>query len=100
MSYCNNIIDINSTYLFRVRVGVVKFSTDAEIVFHLNKYSNKKDLKDAIRRISYIGGHTNTASGLEIMHRNMFTFNHGDRDNVQNVAIVLTDGFSTIQVSP
>ncbi|KAI0220298.1 Matrilin-3 [Lamellibrachia satsuma] len=79
----------------QVRIGVVKFSTDAESVFHLNQYTDKNSLKEAIRRISYLGGHTNTAGGIRIMHDDEFTAQNGDRPGVPNIAIVVADGVST-----
>ncbi|KAI0220319.1 hypothetical protein LSAT2_028165, partial [Lamellibrachia satsuma] len=79
----------------QVRVGAVKFSTEAESVFHMNRYSDKKSLKEAIKRISFMGGHTNTADGIRIMHDTEFTHVNGDRSNAQNIAIVITDGEST-----
>ena len=79
----------------KVRIGAVKFSTNAESVFHMNQYTDKNSLKSAIRGISYLGGHTNTASGIRVMHNTEFTANNGDRVGVQDIAIVITDGVST-----
>ncbi|KAI0213235.1 hypothetical protein LSAT2_001785 [Lamellibrachia satsuma] len=79
----------------QVRIGVVKFSTDAESVFHLNRYTDKNSLKEAIRRISYLGGHTNTAGGIRIMNDVEFTSQNGDRPGIPNIAIVVTDDVST-----
>jgi hypothetical protein len=81
-----------------VRIGAVKFSTEAESVFHLNQYTDKTSLITAIRRIKYMGGHTNTAGGIRIMNNEEFTIGNGDRSNVQNIAIVITDGESTRDV--
>ena len=80
----------------QVRVGIVKFSTEVMGVFHLNAYTDKDQLKEAIRGIDYMGGHTNTAAGIRRMHNTEFTSSNGDRSDVQNIAIVITDGESTI----
>lgn len=67
-----------------------------EIQFHLNQYSNKADIFNAIDSIPYIYGSTNTADALRTMHTVMFTALNGDRDSVPNTAIVITDGISNI----
>ena len=47
-----------------VRVGVVTYSGRAVLQFHLNKYSNMNQLLDAISRVKYLAGSTNTADVL------------------------------------
>ena len=79
-----------------VRVGVNVYSTGSKIEFNLNEHDKKDDMFKAIDAIKYQAGWTNTASGLEKMRKKMFTFAAGDRPNVDNVAIVLTDGQSNI----
>ena len=95
LNFMVTMVDKLNIGLNQVRIGVVKFSTDAESVFHLNKYTDKNSLKAAIRGISYLGGHTNTAGGIRIMHDVEFTSQNGDRPGVPNIAIVVADGVST-----
>ena len=42
----------------------------------------------------YVRGSTNTGAGLETMRREVFDSTRGDRRNVDNVCIVITDGDS------
>ena len=77
-----------------VRVGVNVYSTGSVIEFNLNTYNNKGDLFNAIDALHYQKGWTNTASALKDMREIMFTEANGDRPDVDNVAIVLTDGQS------
>ena len=77
----------------------MRFSNKGETVFMLNKYEDKKSMTDAINNIPYVDGKTNTADGIRIMHKELFTFKNGDRSDVQNIAIVMTDGDSTVNVS-
>ena len=80
-----------------VRVGLIVFSTAVQIEFNLNTYSTKTDVYNAIDAIPYIDkGWTNTAAALELMRTKAFTVANGDRLDVDNVAIVLTDGLSNI----
>lgn len=79
-----------------VQVGILLYSTDVSIQFHLNDYKEKGDVFAAIDRIKYSYGSTNTAGGIEAMRRNMFTHDNGDRPNAKNIAFVVTDGVSNI----
>lgn len=79
-----------------VRVGALSFSTGVSIGFHLNEYSTKGDIMRAIGNISYIYGSTNMADALKILRKEMFTTKNGDRPEINNIALFLTDGISNI----
>ena len=79
-----------------VRIGAVLYSTDVKIQFHLNEYRTKEDVIDAVRKIPYVYGSTNTYGGLNVMRTQMFTQENGDRRSVANIAILLTDGVSNV----
>ena len=79
----------------RTRVGVATYSDSATAKFHLNTYTDKTSVLNAI---SYTleNGKTNTASGIDMARNDMFTSSRGDRNGDQNYAIVITDGKSNI----
>ncbi|KAJ8319985.1 hypothetical protein KUTeg_001572 [Tegillarca granosa] len=79
-----------------VRVGIVTYSTNVDVRFNLNTYSTKTQIFDAIQNIEYTYGSTNTAGAIGRMRNTMFTTANGDRPNVPNVAIIITDGVSNI----
>lgn len=79
-----------------VRVGAVIYSTDVEVQFHLNRYSSKRDILDAIDNIAYVYGSTNTYGGLHTARTQMFTAGNGDRAGVPNIIFLITDGVSNV----
>ena len=79
-----------------VRIGAVLYSTAVKIQFHLNEYHTKQDVIDAVKKIPYVYGSTNTYGGLNVMRTQMFTQQNGDRPSVANIAILITDGVSNI----
>ena len=79
-----------------VRVGVIIYSTEDHLEFNLNTYSTKMDVLTAIEDIPYRYGSTNTADALKTMRTEMYTAANGDRPNVPNICIVVTDGVSNI----
>lgn len=79
-----------------VRVGVLSYSTSVTIEFQLNKFSSKQQLFDDVDKIPWRYGSTNTADGLKTMHETMFTEANGDRLDVPNICIIMTDGVSNI----
>lgn len=62
----------------RTRVGLVMFSDNASMEFHLSFYSHKEDIQQAVGMLRYIRGMTNIAAALRTM-RSMFTPQYGDR---------------------
>jgi Mg-chelatase subunit ChlD len=99
LNFMVKIVDMLNIGSNQVRIGAVKFSTYAESVFHLNQYSDKTSLKAAIKDINYLDGHTNTSGGIRIMNDVEFRSGKGDRPNIQNIAIIITDGVSTRDVA-
>ena len=75
-------------------IAVVTFSDQAKLQFRLNEYDNRLDMKAAIDEIPYTHGTTNTAAALKLIREQVFQPNVGDRDDLNNVAILLTDGNS------
>lgn len=85
-------IDIDSG---SVRIGFLTSSKAVRIHFHLRKYKKKVDILHAIDRISYVNGTTNTADALKIP-RMMFMPRKGERPDVTNIAVLLTDARSSL----
>lgn len=79
-----------------VRVGLLTFNKEVKIRFHLNYYTTKDSLENAILNVPYEYGTTNTADALRDMRTRMFLRENGDRLDVPNIAIILTDGVSSV----
>ena len=75
----------------RVHIGLVLFSSVASVRFDLRQYTTAEAVKEAIRNLPHLRSTTNTAHGLELMRTAVFG-RPGDRDDVPNVAVLITDG--------
>ena len=80
------------------RVGLLKFASVVDTVqaFNLDAHSSTAAVQSAIRELSYTGGRTNTAGALRYVRTDMLTSAAGDRPDVLNVVIVMTDGKSNV----
>ena len=76
-------------------VGLVVFSDRGQLLFKLDKYYDTQGLIEAVQKIVYPGRNTNTSGGLYVARSQLFTGKDGDRPDVPNIAIVITDGKST-----
>ena len=79
----------------RTRIGIVLFSSDAFTYMKLNETSDELTLLQRIDELPYRGEHSNTSGGLYVMNHVIFQPWSGDRPDVTNIAIVITDGDST-----
>ena len=84
-------LDIDSD---KTRVGLVTFSTRVGTTINLNAHSTVASLQSAISSLSYSRGSTYTNAALEYVRTEMLTSAAGDRSNVRNVVVVVTDGRS------
>ena len=88
-------LDIDSG---NTRVGLVTFSSSVGTSFNLNAYSTVASVQAAVDSLRYGGGGTNTAAALAHVRTTMLTSAAGDRSDVPNVVVVLTDGRSASAV--
>jgi len=71
---------------------------EATLNFYLSNFTDRASLVAAIRKIPYVGGNTNTTGGMRLMRQECFNRANGDRPDVRNVAILITDGIPTREV--
>jgi len=71
---------------------LLRQGNEATLNFYLSNFTDIGSLTTAIRNIHYLGGNTNTTGGLRLMRTEVFNRTNGDRSDVQNVAILITDG--------
>ena len=95
LNFVNRVINELNIGEFATRVAVTRFANIGESMFYLNTDYNKQSIQNRVVNIGYVDGNTNTSGGIRDMHFNQFTAVNGDRPNVQNVAIIITDGVST-----
>jgi collagen type VI alpha len=75
-------------------VAIVTFSNSARVEFHLGDFNNRIEMIRAIDAIPYSRGTTNTAEALKLLRTEVFQTRNGDRGDLRNVGILLTDGGS------
>ena len=84
-------LDIDSG---NTRVGLVTYASNVGSGFNLSDYNTVAPMQSAISRLTYSTGGTNTSGALAYVRTTMLTAAAGDRSNVPNVVVVLTDGQS------
>jgi len=75
--------------------NLLRQGNEATLNFYLTNFTDVRSLTTAIRNIQYLGGNTNTTGGLRLMRTEVFNRANGDRSDVPNVAILITDGIPT-----
>ncbi|KAJ7991667.1 hypothetical protein DPEC_G00286260 [Dallia pectoralis] len=92
--WINQIVDKMDVAENKARVGLVQYSSTVKQEFSLGQYNNKKDVKDAVKKMSYLERGTMTGQALRFLTDNSFALSNGARPGVTKVGIVFTDGRS------
>ena len=74
----------------RTRVGLVTYADSSRQQFTLSRYEDMDNLLNAIERVEYRPGRTNTADGLRTIRQQLFSSNNGDREDAPNIVIGTT----------
>ena len=74
------------------RVGAVVFSERVVLEFTLSTFDTAEAISQALLATPYMGQTTNTPEALSVTRTQCFSAANGDRRNVPNLAIVITDG--------
>ena len=80
------------------RVAAVTFSNEAQVRFPLNKYTSLGPLQTGLLDLPYAGGRTNTPAALRLARTEVFKKENGDRLDVKNIIVLITDGNTTVEV--
>jgi len=81
------------------RVSLVTFANEGLVKFNFNRYTNKDNLTAAVSSLQHGGGNTNTSGGIFKLLSEVFVVANGDRPDVQNIVILITDGKPTRDVN-
>lgn len=84
----------------KTRVGLAQYSGDPRIEWHLNAFSTKDEVIDAVRNLPYKGGNTLTGLALNYIFENSFKPEAGSRTGVAKIGILITDGKSQDDIVP
>ncbi|MBN3321498.1 CO6A3 protein, partial [Atractosteus spatula] len=78
-----------------VRIAVVQYSKDVQIMFYLNSYDTKSDILDAVKGLSFKGGNeANLGAAVESVVQNIFTPEAGSRaeEGVPQALVIISAG--------
>ncbi|XP_041759377.1 cartilage matrix protein-like isoform X2 [Coregonus clupeaformis] len=92
--WINQIVDKLDVSETKAHVGLVQYSSSVKQEFPLGRYNNKKDLKDAVKKMAYMERGTMTGQALRFLTDSSFAPAGGARPGVAKVGIVFTDGRS------
>ncbi|XP_077446095.1 cartilage matrix protein isoform X2 [Stigmatopora argus] len=92
--WINQIVDKLDVSDSKAHVGLVQYSSLVRQEFPLGRHNNKKDLKEAVKKMAYMERGTMTGQALRYLTDKSFSVGHGARPGVSKVGIVFTDGRS------
>ncbi|KAM9560022.1 vitrin isoform 10-T11 [Salvelinus alpinus] len=79
-------------------MGVIQYGDDPVTEFSLKAYTNSRELKPAVDKITQKGGMSNVGKALSYINKHYFSDANGNRGGAPNVAVVLVDGWPTDKV--
>ncbi|KAM9346835.1 collagen, type XXVIII, alpha 2a [Symphorus nematophorus] len=87
--FVTRLVDRTTVGRNATRIGLVLYSLDVHLEFNLARYMSKQDVKQAIRKMPYMGEGTYTGTAIRKATQEAF---FSARPGVRKVAIVITDG--------
>ncbi|CAI5445276.1 unnamed protein product [Caenorhabditis angaria] len=81
-----------------VQVSLVQYNDEPYLEFSLRKHNCKKNLLDDISDTEYMTGGSQLGKALSKVSQFAFTKKRGDREDAENVLIIVTDGQSDDRV--
>ncbi|CAH1802100.1 unnamed protein product [Owenia fusiformis] len=76
-----------------IRVGLITYSDSVDVILNLNDYRSLNQLEEVVDDLSLGGSSTNANSAMTQIER-MLSNQRGDRNDVRNYVIIITDGES------
>ena len=70
----------------QIQFGLVTYSNSASTDFQLNTYSNTQSILNALGRVGYFGGGTNTAGALQYLRTTSFSSVYGKKQDLKFIS--------------
>ncbi|XP_043922855.1 collagen alpha-1(XIV) chain isoform X2 [Protopterus annectens] len=99
-TFLENLVSAFTVSSDQIRIGLAQYSADPRTEWHLNTFSTKEALLDAVRNLPYKGGNTLTGYALTYILKHSFKPEAGARPGVPKIGILVTDGKSQDDVIP
>ncbi|KAK2844342.1 hypothetical protein Q5P01_011001 [Channa striata] len=98
--FLENLVNAFDVGIDKTRIGLAQYSGDPRIEWHLNAFSTKDAVIDAVKNLPYKGGNTLTGLALTYILENCFKPDSGSRVGIPKIGILITDGKSQDDVIP
>ncbi|KAM9806954.1 collagen alpha-1(XIV) chain isoform 1-T1 [Syngnathus typhle] len=98
--FLENLVSAFEVGIDKTRIGLAQYSGDPRIEWHLNAFTTKEAVIDAVKNLPYKGGNTLTGLALSYILENCFKAESGARVGVPKIGILITDGKSQDDVIP
>uniref|UniRef100_A0A8C6WUD5 Collagen type XIV alpha 1 chain n=1 Tax=Neogobius melanostomus TaxID=47308 RepID=A0A8C6WUD5_9GOBI len=98
--FLENLVHAFDVQFDKTRIGLAQYSGDPRIEWHLNTFTTKEAVLDAVKNLPYKGGNTLTGLALTYILENCFKPESGSRVGVPKIGILITDGKSQDDVVP
>ncbi|KAM6968107.1 collagen alpha-1(XIV) chain [Aplochiton taeniatus] len=92
--FLENLVNAFDVGIDRTRIGLAQYSGDPRVEWHLNAFTTKDGVLDAVKNLPYKGGNTLTGLALTFILENSFKAESGSRSDVPKIGILITDGKS------
>ncbi|KAK6326962.1 hypothetical protein J4Q44_G00026070 [Coregonus suidteri] len=89
--FMQSIINKSVIGLDKVRVGIIQFSINQQVIFPLNEHNDKEGMLQGVQTMQQLGGGTHTGEALSYTSQ-FFDPPKGGRTNVKQFLIIVTDG--------
>jgi len=91
-NFVNNLLLQSNLGQTGVRVGLITYNRRPQLRFHMNEMKNHEQAIAAVDSIVYTGRGTNTGLAIKWVVDNAFKPEFGDRPEVPNKVLLITDG--------
>ena len=71
------------------------FSSEPTIHASLNRYQTREDIANVVEQLPFEGGRTETSDALRMARERLYSGSNGDRPDVNDVIILITNGGSS-----
>lgn len=96
-NFLRDLVDQIDVGVSRTRVAVIRFSDIVHVVFRLGEYRDTNDVKEKILTMPFRGLDTNTSGAIRTALSMVYSGSPGDRPDIPDVIVLVTDGESTIE---